>query len=162
MNDFRIILENTFKFKEGKLYLMLLREDGRFGVEVVNREKTFGRRFAKDKAEADLLFDLTSKKLYKYKKKDDAESALKRCFSLKSIDTLKFMLFVDDNTISQADIMEMRSSIEFRTRVKIDYRKNKKEENALTIYIYESFKHKKPFGVLVGTREAKDLRFELL
>lgn len=162
MNDFRVLLETTFNYKGGKLYLMLLRDSGRFAVEVVNKSKTFGRKFAKDRNEADDIFGLTSEKLSKYTSLLDAESSIKRCFSVKSMTKLKFLLTVDDNVITLSDIVSLRKKIDFRTRVKINYKRNAKEDNALTVYVYESRRHKKPWGLFVGTREAKDLKFELL
>lgn len=161
LTDFRILKEETFNFKGGKLYVMLLRENAKFGIEVVDREKSFGRKFTANRDEADFLFESIANRLSKYKNIKDAEAAIKRSFSLEPIDKLLFVLIVDDSVISQNDIVSLKDKLKFKTRVKIDYFKKKKKENALTIYVY-SDSEKKPFGVLIGTREAKDLRLELL
>ena len=163
--DFRILKEETVPYKGGKLYLMLLRENARFGVEVVNREKTFGRKYASTRKEADKLFDLITDKLFKYKLIVDAENAIARCFSVDSNDKFIFVLVADDTILTQADISPLKEKVEFRTRIKLGYNKNKREKNALTIYIYLGSRltsNQKAFGVLVGTRKAKDLKFELL
>lgn len=159
--EFRVISENTFDLKGGKLYTMLLRENENFGVEVVNRTKTFGRKLTKNRKEADILFDAVSDKIAKYKHIKDAESAITRCFSLKGMDKLLFVLVAEDSVITQKDIVSLKDRIDFKTRVKINYVKNVRKENALTVYIYLGL-DKKAFGVLIGTREAKDLKFELL
>lgn len=161
LNDFRILSEETFNFKGGKLYLMLLRENAKYGVEVVDREKSFGRKIVGSRSDADFLFESISNRLSKYKTIKDAETAIKRCFSLKDMNKLLFVLIVDDSTISQSDIKSLKKNINFRTRVKVDYLKSKKKENALTVYVYAD-SERKAFGVLTGTREAKDLKFELL
>lgn len=160
-NDFRILMEDTFEFKGGKLYLMLMRENSNFGVEVMNRTKTFGRKMAKDREEADLLYDFVSDKIKKYKTITDAEDAIKRCFVFKSVDKLLFILMADDNVISQNDIVSLKDKVNLKTRVKINYLKNKKKKDALTVYVFLG-SDKKAFGVLTGTLEAKDLKFELL
>lgn len=161
LNDFRILSENTFNFKGGKLYLMLLRENAKYGVEIVDREKSFGRKFAESRAEADYLFESIVNRLSKYKSLKDAEIAIKRCFSLKSLDKLLFVLIMDDSVVTQDDIKSLKEKLKFKTRVKVNYLKSKKKENALTVYVYLN-SEKRAFGVLTGTREAKDLKLELL
>ena len=162
MNNFRIILENTFKFKEGKLYLMMIRENEVYGVEVVDREKTFGRKYAKNREQADLLFDKISTKLSKLKRLSDAEQVIERCFSSKTIDKTLFILMADDKILTQTDIVKMNNQIEFWMTVKIGFNKMVKDEDSLTVYVYETSKRKKPFGVLVGDAFGKNLKFELL
>jgi len=158
--DFRILKEDTLTFKGGRLYLMLLCEKSRFGVEVVDNEKTFGRKFARSRAEADFLFESITNRLSKYKSLLDAEAALKRSFSSDDLDKILFILITDGAVVSQADITSLKEKINFKLKVKVDYLKNKKKKNALTIYVYLN-SERKPFGVLTGTREAKDLRLEL-
>lgn len=160
--DFKIFREETFSFKGGKMYLMLLCEDGNFGVEVVNREKTFGRKNTKNRAEADFLFETISDKLLKYKVLAEAENAIVRCFEMNSINKLLFVLIAEDSITTQADIVVIHGKFEFITRPKFGYVKKKKELNGLTIYLYENRSDKKPYGLLYGSTNANDFKFEFL
>lgn len=70
MSDFKIIDETTTIFKCSNVCVMLLRVDGEFGVEVVDRKESFGRVLLKDRDEADLVFCLISNKLLKQKRNE--------------------------------------------------------------------------------------------
>jgi hypothetical protein len=160
--DFRILAEETFTFKGGKLYVMLLREDAKFGVEVVNREKTFGRLFSDDRQSAEFLFDSVKNRLLLYKKIGDAEDAIVLCFGLKSMSKILFSLTMGDRVTNNADMKEIRYKFDHDIRLKFGYKKKLKELNGLTIYIYESRTSRKPFGLLYGTDRGDDMLFELL
>lgn len=160
--DFRIIKENTFSLKGGKLYTMLLRENGVFGVEVVDRTKTFGRKFAKTFEDAEFLFDSIAERIAQYKDLTDAENAIARCFAFKSLDKLLFVLIMDDRLSSQADIVAIKGKFKFRTRLKFGYRKKVKDIDSLTIYIYDTETSKRPYAVMYGAADAQKLIFELL
>jgi len=162
MNDFRVILESTFKFKEEKLYLMLLRENGMFGVELVDRKKTFGRKYTKDRKQADLLFDEISNRLSEFKSLHLAEEFIKDSFKTKSIDKLLFIIMANGKTITQNDIVKMKDKVNFNLKLKFDFERKVKKKDALTIYVYEKRLDKKPFGVMVGTTNGDDLKFELV
>jgi hypothetical protein len=154
--DFRILRENTFNLKGGKLYLMLLRENGNYGVEVVDREKTFGRKMSKDRKEADFLFDTIEDRLARYKNLKEAEKAIESCFGFKSLDKLLFVLIMDDRISCQADIVAMKGKVKFVTRPEFG------DNDSLTVYIFENKTDKKPYGVLKGTTKVNDFKFELL
>lgn len=160
--DFRILAEETFTFKGGKLYVMLLREDAKFGVEVVNREKTFGRLFSDDRQSAEFLFDSIKNRLLLYKKIGDAEDAIVLCFGLKSMSKILFTLIMGDRVTDVKDLNNIRHKFEHHIRLKFGYRKKTKELNGLTIYIYESRTSRKPFGLLYGDDFSDAMSFELL
>lgn len=155
-NDFRVIRENTFNLKGGKLYLMLLRDNGVFGVEVVDREKTFGRQMTNTRKEADFLFDSIVDRLDKFTSIKDAENAIKRCFKVKSTDKMMFVLIMDNKVSSQTDIVAIRDKIKFVTKVKFN-----REKGLMTIHVSEN-RTEKPFATLKGTDDGKNLIFELL
>lgn len=135
---------------------MLLRENGNFGVEVADREKTFDRKMTKDRKEADLLFDSIEDRLARYKHLRDAEKAIETCFGFKSLDKLLFVLIMDDRISSQADIVAIKGRVKFVTRPKFG------DDDALTVYIFENRADKKPYGVLKGTTRGDDFKFELI
>jgi hypothetical protein len=160
--DFKVINENTFSFKDGELYVMLLRENGEFGVEVVDREKTFGRKITQDYKTADFLFESVINRLSQYKCLEDAENAIMKCFAFDSLDKLLFVLIMDDRISSQSDIVSIESKFNFIIRLKFGYRKKIKNKNSITIYVYEKITDKKPYALLYGSDMANDMRFELL
>jgi len=160
--DFRILSENTFNLKGGKLYVMLLRDNDNYGVEVVDREKTFGRKMTESRKQAEFLFDSVTERLSRYKNLKDAVFAIEKCFAFKSLDKLLFVLIMDDKVCSQADIVAMKGKFKFKTRLKFGYNKNVKDKDSLTVYIYENQTAKKPYGVLFGSADSKNMKFELL
>ena len=156
--DFRVIAEETFSYKEGKLYLMLINENNQFSIEVVDKKKTFGRQLTKDREQADLLYNQFIKSLSSYEGFVQAEEAVVECLKLKTVDKMVFFLLTKDTIITQKDIVNLKGKIIFKTRVKIEYHRNIKKENGLTVYVYLN-SDKKAFGVLIGNREAQDLKF---
>ena len=162
MNDFRIILENTFKFKAGKLYLMLIKEDNRFAVEIVDKYKTFGRKFAKNRKEAEFLFDIITTKIDSKKTLPDAELEIKNCFNRSNLREIMFLLLLKDKDISQYEIGSMLTELRFSTRSRYNYLKEVKKEGAITIYVFFDIKRKKPIGRFFGQRFSKEFKFELL
>lgn len=159
--DFRILSENTFNLKADKLHLMLLRENGNFGIEVVDHEKSFGRVFARDRTQADLLFELLEKRLDKSRYTLQAEIFLRTLFSLGSIDKMLFLLAVDGARISEAAIGRLVRKFKLSVRSRKDFIAGKKKRGAITIWVcFES--RGKMFGRFSGTRLGKDFLFELL
>lgn len=156
LTEFRILRENTFSLKGGKLYLMLLRENGIFGVEVADRAKTFGRKMAKDRKGADFLFDSIEERLSRYDNVKDAEKAIENCFGFKSLDKLMFVLVMDDRICSQSDIVAIKGKIKFITRPEFG------ENDSLEVFISENRTDKKPYAVLKGTTKGDDFKFELI
>lgn len=160
-NDFKILRDEAFVLKGGTLYLMLLKDFDNFGVEVVNNKKTFGRKITKDRAEAEAMFDDLAGRLAEFAKISEAELFVSTCYAVNSIEKFKFVILVLDKVTTQADIVSMVSRIKFRTMIRFNYNKNKKETNALTVYVYIKGE-RKAFGLLVGTKTAKDLKFEFI
>ena len=160
--DFNILTEDTFSFKGGKLYVMLLVDGGKYGVEVVDRTKTFGRKMTDSRSDADFLFKSISDRLSRYTKLKDAEDAIVKCFALDSLNKVLFVLIMDDKVGSQADIVSIADKVKFVSKLKFGYSKKKRDKNALTVYIYENRTDKKPYAVLVGTTNADDFKFELI
>jgi hypothetical protein len=154
--EFRILNENTFNLKGGKLYTMLLRDNGIFGVEVVDREKTYGRKMTENLKQAEFLFDSISDRLIKYKTFTDAVSAIERCFGLDSLNKTLFTLIMDDKIGSQADIVAMKGKFKFVTLPKFG------KDDSLIVNIFEKRTDKKPYGVLIGTVKGDDFKFELI
>ena len=162
-NEFRILLEETFSFKGGKLYLMLLRENENFGVEVVDRDKTFGRKYTEDRKKADFLFETISNRLSAADKLSEAEKIVINAFTHQSIDKTIFTLTMYNRVCSQSDVVSLKKNkVNFHTRLQFGYRKKVKDKESVTIYVYENRTDKKPFGILYGGLEAINLIFELI
>lgn len=161
-NDFRILKENTFKFKDGKLYLMLLRENDKFAIEVVDKSKTFGRKFADNRKEAESLFDITTIKIDSKKTLTEAELEIRNCFNRNDLRETIFLLLLKDKNISQNEIGKMLFELKFTTKARYNYLKGVKKEGAITIYVFFDIKRKKPIGRFSGTRFLNDFDWELL
>jgi hypothetical protein len=154
--DFNILTENTFSFKGGKLYIMLLLDKGKYGVEVVDRGKTFGRKMTETRSDADFLFESISDRLDRCKNLSEAENAIVKCFALDSLDKTLLVLFMDDKIGSQADIVSIKGKVKFITKPKFG------DDDSLVVYIYEKRTDKKPYAVLKGTTKGDDFKFELI
>ena len=161
MIDFRILKENTFKFKDGKLYLMLLRENNKFAIEIVDKSKTFGRTFAEDRKEAEFLFDATTDKLNLKNTLAEAVVAIKFIFDRDDFKETLFLLSLEDRDMSQFEIGTLVIKLKFSTKVKYGYLKKVTKRGAITIKVF--FKDKsKPIGMFFGTRFGKDFVWESL
>ena len=159
--DFKILEERTIGFKNNKLYVMLLRELGEFGVEVASKTEGFGRKFAEDRTKATELFEAVADKLSTIKNFDKAEATIKDCFSLKDLNEIFFLLKSEDVVRSQASIGDLYDIFKFIVKPKFNYKGDKKSKGSLTIYI--SFgKKKKPIGRFIGTEYGDDFVFERL
>lgn len=141
---------------------MLLRENSLYGIEVVDRTKSFGRKMIDDRKDADHIFETLTERLNAFSTLKAAEDFLHQTFAIKSINKFRFAILALDNVISQNDVVNMlNAKIKFKTRLQFGYSGSKKKKDALTVYIH-TMTSKKPFGVLVGTTKANDFKFKFL
>ena len=159
--DFRILNEHTINFKKDKIYVMLLKELGNFGVEVTSKEKGYGRKFAEDKAKATELFDAIATKLSKIKTFELAEKKLKSYFSIKDINEVLFLLNSEDVVRSQASIGDLNVNFKLKTKPHYDTKGDAHSEGSVTLDVYFG-KKRKPIGRFIGTRFGEDFIFERL
>ncbi len=127
MSEFRILNENTFSLKGNKLYVMLLRENGNFGVEVVDRHKTFGRKFAEDKQEADALFEIITQKISLCKSLEEAEQMIESSFKRKNTKETLFLLLVKDAKLSQEDFGKLVAKFKLKVKPKYNFLLDKRK-----------------------------------
>ena len=160
-NDFYILDERTVNFKNNKLYVMLLKEFGEFGVEVASKSKGLGRKFAKDKDKASELFDAVADKLSHIKSFEQAETRIKSYFSLKDVNEIIFLLKSEDVVRSQTSIGDLSVYFRFKAKSKYDCKGDVNCLGAITIYVFFG-KKKKPIGRFIGTRFGDDFIFERL
>ena len=159
--EFRVLNENTFDYKNGKLYLILLRDADKFGVEVVDRAKTFGRKHFADLAQAKEVFELISKKLASSKTLDTAESLIKAALGKKnSLETI-FILTVANKKLCQDSIGDLTNKFKFKVKSRYNLLGDEKKRGAITIHVFFGDK-KKPTGRFKGTRFGSDFIFENL
>lgn len=159
MSDFRILTEETFSYKGGKLYLMLLKDFDKFGVEVVDRAQTFGRKYTKDRKEAEYLFDIIKKRLNTYKHFDVAVCAIKRSFERNNLNETMFLLVAEERITSQTKIGRMVKKFKLNVVSKAGIYRDSRKKGAITIYVYFGGK---VFGRFYGTRFGEDFSFETL
>lgn len=160
MNSFKIVTENTTSTKGGKFYTMLLQDGEDFVVEVASKSKSLGKKYASSQEQAGFLFDIVNQRLALYTNFADAEKAIEKCFSFKTLDKTMFVLMAEDRILTHKDIVFMKTKMKFRTRTKRNYKHKVKEENAVTIYIHSAF-DKKSFGYLIGTEDSSEFKFIL-
>ncbi|HUU87999.1 MAG TPA: hypothetical protein VMX17_09620 [Candidatus Glassbacteria bacterium] len=160
-NDFRILGENTISFKKDKLYVMLLRDSGEFGVEVTTKSEGLGRKLLESKEKAVELFDALSEKLLKEIDIAKAINSVKVYFKLKDINEVLFLLNSEDIVRSQNSIGDLYDLFKFKVKTKYDTKGDDYLLGSITIYIF--FKNKtKPIGRFSGTRFGDDFIFERL
>lgn len=159
--EFRILNESTISFKNNKLYVMLLKELGEYGVEVASKSEGFGRKFAEDKAKATELFEAVADKLSRIKNFELAERKIKSYLSLKDVNEIIFLLQSEDVVRTQVSIGDLYVSFKLRTKASYDTRGDDYCLGAITIYIFFG-KKKKPIGRFIGTRFGDDFIFEKL
>jgi len=58
MNSFRIIAEETHKYKKDNLFVLAFREGEKYGIDVTNSTSSFGRVTLDDKDKASYLFSI--------------------------------------------------------------------------------------------------------
>lgn len=157
--EFRILKEETFSYRGEKLYLMLLRDGNKFGVEVVDRAQTYGRKYTQDRKEADYLFELITKRLNTYRDFDVAVCAIKRSFERKNLNETMFLLVAEERITSQTKIGRMVKKFKLKVESKAGYFRDTRKAGAITIYIYFG---NKIFGRFYGTRFGEDFGWETL
>ncbi len=160
-NQFKILEEKTFSYSKGELYIMLMQEGNRYGVEVTDRTKTLGRKFTRSKKSAELLYNILSKRLSSYNKLVDAEIAAKHCLSLTHIDKMIFAALACGGTLGQKHIVYLKNKIEFKTKIKFGYHLNFPTKGGITVFIY-LWEKEHLFAVLTGSDDAKKLKFEII
>lgn len=152
MTDFKILDEVTFTYKGGKLYLMFLKEGDTFCVEVIDRGKTYGRKSARSRAEASMLFDALSGKLSTFKCFDKAAKTLTKYFAFTNINKILFVILSDETKFGQKDVIALKEKLDFKMKVVI-------EDESVTIDVFLS--GKKKFGTFTGTTNDNDLVFKV-
>lgn len=160
-NEFRILNESTINFKSNKIYIMLLKEFGEYGVEVASKNEGFGRKFAENKDKAIELFDALGEKLNDIKSFEQAKERLKSYFKIKDINEILFLLKSEDVVRSQVSIGDLYIYFKLKTKVKYDTKGDDHCLGAITIYTF--FKNRrKAIGRFIGTRFGEDFVFEKL
>lgn len=64
MSEFRILEEYTAKFKCSTVYVILFKYGSNFGIEVVDRNESFGRVLTEERSDANLIFSVISKTIF--------------------------------------------------------------------------------------------------
>ncbi len=160
MDDFRIIQENTLNYKGNRLFVMMLRDGDKFGVEVVDKTKTFGRKYTENRKEAEKLFDVLSSRL---KRCDDlaiAEKAIKMSFERMVFKEIVFLLTVGDKMFTQKECGRMVAEFKLSVLPFYNVLLDEEKQGALTVEFWFE-KGGASIGRYAGTRFSNDFKFEL-
>jgi len=79
MNSFRIIAEETHKYKKDSLFVLVFRDGEKYGIDVTNSTSSFGRVNIGDKYKAGYLFSLINEYI------DEQEGYMDACIYIDSI-----------------------------------------------------------------------------
>lgn len=162
MSDFRVLSEVTFNFRGDKLYLMLLRDSNKYGVEVVDRDKTFGRKFARDRSNAEYVYNTISKRIDRCKSIEEANNIITKAFSRRSLTETVLLFMVDEKVLSQNKVGEIIFDLNLNVAKSTnDFFLNKTKKGYLTIFIRIK-SDKAVFGCFAGKRFGKNFKFHLL
>ncbi len=104
MNNFKIILEQTHKFKKHNLYVLIFCSDEGYGLDVSNKTSNFGRINLVDKDKAMYVFDLINEIIIQ--KNDYLESckAIDYILSHKKWEELVICLHTHERKIEKLEI----------------------------------------------------------
>lgn len=158
MDTFRILREQTFNLRGGKIYLMLIIDCGLFGVEVVNRSESYGRKTLTTRAKADLLFKSFEFSLNECKDLKTAEDIIRVSLAGKSLEDIFFLLKVYGKKFSQTVIGEIVSEFKLAVNVKRGFLRDEKKVGAITITVSLN---SKVIGRFFGTRYGTNFQFQL-
>jgi hypothetical protein len=79
MNSFRIIAEETHKYKKDSLFVLVFRDGEKYGIDVANSTSNFGRVIVDDRDKASYLFSLINEYI------DEQEGYMDACIYIDSI-----------------------------------------------------------------------------
>ena len=74
MNSFRIIAEETHKYKKDSLFVLVFRDGEKYGIDVTNSTSNFGRVIVDDRDKANYLFSVLNE--YIIEQKDYMDSCI--------------------------------------------------------------------------------------
>lgn len=150
--EFKILNEETFSYKRNnKLFLMLLRDGDTYGVEIVSAHDSYGRKFCKDRAQAEKVFDFLTKKLFAMTDYDSTITLLEMCRKL-GLGEMKFIFMVHNKKFDQVGIGKLIT--EFNLKIKSRVR-----HKVMVIRLFKS-KSGACFGEFTGTFLKKDFIFK--
>lgn len=72
MNSFRIIAEETHKYKKDSLFVLVFRDGEKYGIDVTNSTSNFGRVIISDREKANYLFSVLNEYITEQKDYMDA------------------------------------------------------------------------------------------
>jgi len=150
--EFKILNEETFSYKRNnKLFLMLLRDGDTYGVEIVSAHDSYGRKFCKDRTQAEKVFEFLTNKLSSMNDYDSTITLLETCKKL-GIGEMKFMFLVYNKKFDQVAIGKLIT--EFKLIIKSRVR-----DKTMIIKLFKA-KGSASFGEFRGTFLKKDFIFK--
>lgn len=103
--NFKILRDETFDYKNRKrFFLMLIKEFDRYAIEIVTEEKSYGRKFLKDKAEAEDVFEFLETILGTAEDYELLLNTLNSFKVLRGANEIKFIFTVYNKKYTQAQI----------------------------------------------------------
>lgn len=158
--SFKITQEKEIVLGKDKLYISLINENKSYSVEVSNDMQRVVK-LSTTKPDAIRIFNLLFERLSKYSDKSVAEFEAKRVLSPQyTIGQMLLLLKFEERFITSAEIGEFLRNKKYET--KHGYLRGKRTRGAVTINVYMSSLHPKPFGRFFGTAMCDDFEFEIL
>lgn len=127
-------------------------ENGRYAVEIMTTDDSFGRKFYDSKASAEKAFAFLEKNLGRFTDFDFVANLLTASKNISALDELSFMFLVFGKTLSQVQIGKLIDKFQLKIKSKVS------KDKTMTIKIYFGDKF---LGYFMGTFTKKDFSFFL-
>jgi len=161
MDEFKIIEEATLTFIDGdKLYLMLIKENTNYFIEVDSEKARIGKRQVRSRKEGEVVFEQMAKRLNTYFDLWSAVEMLNIAYGLKTIREHMFLVNNLNREVGLNDIFKFKLQYYCETTpVLVDLVFEQAEFNK-TIYITFPGR-KEPLGYFKATSEDSNFWFYL-
>jgi len=115
--DFKIIKELHFRYCDSKdIYVMLIKSDNQFIVELNSRTKLIGRKILHNQKNAEILFKLLDFQLGNYLFYEKCISLVDFAFHFNKLNSTLFALHVSNLKFKYEEIREIKRRLLFATK----------------------------------------------
>lgn len=161
-NEFKIVKEHSFYFKNGKdICIMLLRDRGVPAIEVVTNVDSFGRMFFPAMRMAEKEFDTMANMFAPDTTYETMHKYFKLCKKVDRPEKLDLLVSCEfgSKKTGQSTIGKIVEKHNLKIKTKYTKDKNGRENGMLIDVIFPG--ERKPFGTFVGTFLKKDFVFKI-
>ena len=116
MNQFKIIVEQTLNYQDkSELYLMLIKHNDNYFIEVNSRTSRVGRRQVRSRREGDVVFSQMQERLQSYCEIKSVVELLNLAFKMKTIREHMFLVNFLNDEIELKDIWQIKKQYQCYT-----------------------------------------------